>query len=108
MIRGTTPDYTLIIPGYDLTEMTVYVTIKQGNIKTTLTKPRLQIASDEEGSVIVFRLTQEETLAMKEGVADIQVRFIDSEDCALATKDGRIYVNRVLLEEVIHYADDNP
>lgn len=62
MRRGTTPTYTLGIDGYDLSNMTVYVTI-QGiyGQQVTKTGADLSIASDETGSTIVFRLTQEET-----------------------------------------------
>ena len=106
MIRGTTPTFTLIINGYDLTEMTVHVTLTQGDTAITLTGNRLATAFDDESSTIVFRLTQEETLSLKKGTALIQVRFVDAAGEAYATEDQRLSVDPVLEEGVIEYAGD--
>lgn len=105
MIRGTTPTYTLIIEGQDLSEKTLYVTIKLGRKMLTLTNDRLAITYDSTGdkSLVVFTLTQEETLFLKVGTGEVQVRFIDSQGTALATEIGKIGINRVLLETVIEY-----
>lgn len=106
MIRGTTPDYVLTLPGIDLTGMTVYVTIRQKNREITLTGAELTVASDGEDSTIAFMLTQEQTLGLHEGQALVQVKFIDAQGNAGATKVGRLTVERALLERVIEYADD--
>lgn len=108
MIRGTTPDYLLTIPDYDLTGTTNYVTISQpghmtGTYQLTLTGSRLEVDFEEGSSTIAFRMTQEETLKFRSGSADVQVRFIDAEGEALATEYGKITVGPVLLEKVIAY-----
>lgn len=106
MIRGTTPDYVLTLPGIDLDGMTVYVTIEQKGREITLTGDALTVASDGEDSTIAFMLTQEQTLAFAEGKASVQVKFIDTAGNVGATKIGRLTIDRALLERVIEYADD--
>lgn len=106
MIRGTTPDYVLTLAGVDLTGQTVYVTILQGMKKLTKTGDALTVEVDGTGSTISFSLTQEETLYLAVGSASIQVRFIDVDGVAQATQIATINVDKVLLNEVITYADD--
>lgn len=111
MRRGTTPDYILTIPGYDLSECAVYVTIAQSGAKVTLSGDRLDItaeAPDEETGAagetrVAFRLTQEETLGLRAGRASVQARWIDERGTALATEIGMIDIMPVLLEEVIEH-----
>ena len=106
MRRGTTPDYLLTIDKYDLTDTTVFVTLEQGSRELTLTGDRLDIQYDAEHecSQIIFRLTQQETLSFGDGIAKIQVRFIDESGTALETKICTVAVKPVLYEEVIAYA----
>jgi hypothetical protein len=108
MIRGTTPDYILTLDGVDLSDKTVYVTIKQCRKLLTKTGDELTIAVGETGSTIAFALTQEDTLGLSAGSASIQVRFIDSEGVARATETAALNVEKVLLERVIEYDADNP
>ena len=105
-IRGTTPVYSVEVFDYDLTDKTVYVTIAQGNRKLTLAGDRLTIGAGADGSTIVFRLSQDETLAMKEGSADVQVKTIDSGGHVDGTGMGTITFEKALLDKVIAYADD--
>lgn len=106
MIRGTTPTYTLFVEGHDLTGTTVFVTFKNDRRKLVLSGERLSVTGGEEESIVAFGLTQEETLALKEGTAQIQVRFIDSAGVAYATDIGKVTVGKVLQEGVIEYAGD--
>ncbi len=101
MIRGTTPDYILTIEGWDLTDKTVFVTIRQNGTQLTKTGVELSIATDDNGSTIAFMLSQKDTLSLQEGNAEVQVRFIDSDGVALATEIAPIQVKRVLYERVI-------
>ena len=103
MRQGTTPAYTLTISGYDLTDKTVFVAIKERGKMLVLTGFRLSIAYDDGTSAIVFSLTQEETLALPTGQAEVQVRFIDSSGIARATDIKTIPVERVLQPGVIEY-----
>lgn len=109
MIRGTTPTYTLIVEGYDLTDKTVYVTILQLTRIITLTGERLAIsytpAEGEEpaGSVVVFGLTQRETLSLRDGDADVQIKFIGEDGNVEGTDTGKITIKPALLEREIEY-----
>lgn len=58
MRQGTTPTFTLTVNGYDLTDKTVFVTIKGRGKSITLTGERLSIAFENDISVIAFMLTQ--------------------------------------------------
>lgn len=107
MIRGTTPDIVLTINGYNLTDKTVYVTISKSGRKLTKTNEDLMITYTGGTSSIAFRLTQEETLAMRIGTASVQVRFISADGTALATDIKTLSIEPVLLEEVIEYAADD-
>lgn len=106
MIRGTTPDYVLTLPGIDLDGMTVYVTIEQKDREITLSGDELTVVSDGEDSTIAFMLTQEQTLALNEGQASVQVKFIDAAGVVGATKIGRLTIDKALLEKVIEYDGD--
>ena len=101
MIRGTTPNYVLTIDGYDLSDKTVFVTIRQGQAQVTKTGEQLSVVADESGSTIAFMLTQQDTFVLSDGNAEIQVRFIDSAGTAYATEIASIVVGRVLYERVI-------
>ena len=102
MIRGTTPDYVLTLPT-NLDGMTVYVTIEQNGRKITLSGEELTVVPGEETSTVAFMLTQGQTLGLSEGMASIQVKFIDSAGTVGATNVGRLGVDRALLERVIEY-----
>ena len=103
MRQGTTPTYTLTISGYDLTDKTVYVTVSSRGKKITKTNDDLSIAYSEGASTIAFQLSQEDTLSLGLGQAEVQVRFIDSTGNAKATNIANLTVERILLPGVITY-----
>lgn len=102
MIRGTTPDYILTVDA-DLSDKTVYVTISQGRTRLTLTGDDLSIATDAEGSTIAIRLTQEQTLGLAVGRAEVQVKYIGADGVTQATDIQPLLVGRALLERVVEY-----
>jgi hypothetical protein len=107
MIRGTTPTYTLVIPGVDLTNQWVLVTVKQGKKEINKHGDDLIVAADAEGSTVICTLSQEETLSLRDGAAaSVQARWIDANGVAGATESSPLTVEKVLNEEVIRYADD--
>lgn len=107
MTRGTTPTITLTIHGYNLSANTNYVTISQvGGTQLTLTGESVVASYDgeTETSTLQIYLSQEQTLSFtKKQNANIQLRTIDSEGTALASKIYHINVNAILLEGVITY-----
>lgn len=103
MYQGTTPIFILTVgddPTLDLSDKSVYVTIRAQDGQL-LTKRNDDL--DITGRRIAVRLTQEETLGLKAGYVQIQVRWIDSEGNAMATKPTAATVDGVLLKEVIEY-----
>lgn len=105
MYQGTTPAITFEIAGFDASDMTPYVSFKRGAEVLTKTGDDVIIAYDDENekSVIICQLTQEETLAMRSGEAIVQMRFIDSSRHAYATTKARLGVEDVIYKEVIEY-----
>ena len=106
MIRGTTPDYILNVNA-DLTGKTVYVTIKQKRNVLTLTNDDLTIAVSNGASSIAFSLTQKQTLQFDEGRAEVQVKYIGSDNKTKGTNVAAIMVDRALLEEEVAYVADD-
>ena len=106
MIRGTTPDYILNVDT-DLTGKTVYVTISQLRNRLTLTGDDLTIAASGGASTIAIRLTQQQTLGLAVGKAEIQVKYIASDGTTQATNIAPITVDRALLERVVEYVSDD-
>ena len=103
MRQGTTPVYSLIVTGYDLTDKTVFVSVSSRGRRITKTGDELSIAYGDGASTIAFSLTQEETFSLVLGQAEVQVRFIDSNGTARATEIKTIPVERVLQPGVIEY-----
>lgn len=109
MYEGTTPTYYLTVIGEDITNMTVYVTMfgRPSAVKITWTNgdEGLEIESCEDGTLITLTLTQEQTLQLGVGDADVQVKWIDIDGVACATEVGRVHVHRSLLREVITHRE---
>ena len=103
MRQGTTPTYTLTISGYDLTDKTVFVSIRARGKLIVLSGDRLPIGNESSVSAIVFTLTQEETLSLGVGQGEVQVRFIDAQGVAKATDIKPITIERILQPGVITY-----
>lgn len=101
MRRGTTPVITCTIIGADLTGSSVYVTIQQGGVEITVVNP--QIETTDTGCKITVILTQEQTLKLFKGIADIQVRWITSDETAHATDIKQLNVDKILKNGVISY-----
>lgn len=108
MYQGTTPSIVFEIKGYDLSIAKVFVSFKRGQDILTKTDPDVQTSYDteEEISTVVCSLTQEETLAMRQGDATVQIRFIYEDGQAYATNKAEVAVNDVIYKEVISYGGD--
>ena len=103
MRQGTTPVYTLTVSGYDLTDKTVYVSVRARGQLITKTNDDLSMAYGDGATTIAFQLSQEETLSLQLGQAEVQVRFIDEHGTAKATDIKPITVERILQPGVITY-----
>ena len=110
MYQGTTPTIPFRVPGRDLTETTVFVTIRDYKRCNEITKSGSELivtyndeVEGEEYSLVLCPLTQDETLRLSQGEAVCQIRFIDSQGQAYATKKATINVSDVLYKEVIEH-----
>ena len=79
MRRGTTPTLELTLTGVDaIASDTLYVTLKQSQREITKTNDDLSIEAGETESVINLYLSQQETLSLRKGTCEIQVRGINA------------------------------
>lgn len=101
-IRGDTPTYRLLVEGYDITACTVHVALTDARGRKT-EKVVTGMVADEEGTHIALYLTQEETLAMRQGRAEVQVTWVDSEGDRRHTEIKTVVIGRTLMPEVISY-----
>ena len=104
MYQGTTPALTLKVEGADLTDKTVFVTIRCGNYVLTKTGDSLSVTYADDYSVVIVRLSQNETLMMRKFEAEVQVRFIDSSGFADATNKATFNVRESLYQSIIKYS----
>lgn len=100
MIRATTPTCILTLPDtseVDLTEMTeVYFTLVQGkNNKID------KIVDPTDSKTVEVTLSQEDTLNLKDGIAEIQLNWIDASGNRGATYVSTIRIDKQLLNEVL-------
>ena len=106
MYQGTTPALVLRVKDKDLTEATVFASIRTGTNVVTKTGEDLTVTTDDGDSLIVCTLTQNETLKLNTGDALVQVRYITSDGNAYATTKAKLNVNDVIYKNVIEYAED--
>lgn len=103
MYQGTTPSITFEIKGYDLTDATIFVSFKRGNDVLTKTGEDVSVVYADDVSTVICNLTQEETLAMKQGGVTCQIRFIYEDGQAYATNERTLEIKRVIYKEVISW-----
>lgn len=101
MYRGTTPTlYLELETEIDLSDVTeLFVTIKSPRVEINKSLSDVQI--DNDLKVITVSFTQEETLKLFKGIADVQVRFKLSNGLAYATTIESIEIERILKDGVI-------
>ena len=100
MIRVTTPTYILTLPDtaeVDLTEMAeVHFTLVQGkNNKID------KIVEPTDSKTVEVTLSQEDTFNLKDGVAEIQLNWIDASGNRGAPYVSTIRIDKQLLNEVL-------
>lgn len=105
MYQGTTPTVSLTFKDIDLTEAKIYLTILDGKKKsfTFTSGDNFTVEYDGEDTTGTIRLTQEQTLALSPGKCTAQARFIFADGTSGATKEAGVFVNPVILKDVIAY-----
>lgn len=106
MYQGTTPALTFSISGWDMSNMTAFVSFKRG--ADVLTKTDVTMVYDDEAdkTIIVCPMTQEETLGIRAGDVTVQIRFIDANGNAYATNKATVEMKDVIFKEIISYGGD--
>lgn len=99
MRRGTTPAIVLTVD-HDISDWTIYVTLKNGGNMLTLENDALTVEYANQKTTIAFALTQEQTLAFGIGTCEVQVRAIH-DGTAIATDIQKLDVLRILKDGVI-------
>ena len=109
MIRGTTPTITLTVDGYDLTDKSVEIYIREkGSESEPLTYTEEDQAVDiqyvNNKTSIYLTLSQEETLGMKAGKRyQVQVRWIGEDGRAEATEKETFTLGDIMKNAEIEY-----
>lgn len=101
MTRGTTPTLVIKVKSeLDLaTIQKLWITIEQYDNEKTFTLDDVEINASEK-TMSLF-MSQEDTLALKAGYADFQIRGLTDDEKAFASSIKRIDVERILKEGVI-------
>lgn len=95
IVRGTTPSISIKVP-MDLTGYSCYLSIGKRARDPWFTADNTQMeAAYGEESILIFTLTQEQTLLCKAGEACIQLRVIEGER-ALASNMANITIADVI------------
>ena len=103
MRRGYAGPITCTVTGIDLTDYSIYLTIKSRGREITKTGADLSVAYDEGVTAIVFNITQQESLSLTDGTAKVQVRYVSADGSADATVEGTLNVLPILKEGVLPY-----
>ena len=101
MTRGTTPTLKLTISSFtDMSDMSVYVSLKQNKVLQTYSNESEEVYID--GNTIELTLTQTETLAFEAGACKLQVRgLVKDTGVAWSTNVVNVAINPVLFTGVI-------
>lgn len=106
MKRGTTPTIPLEVDKDVSDGWTLYATFRSGMHNVTLENDRMDIElepateTEQAKTLITVTLTQEETLALGVGNAEVQIRGI-KDGTAFATDIQHVEVGRILKDGVI-------
>lgn len=101
MYRGTTPTHIFENISVDLRNAKVYLTYTQfGKLVLEKTNKDMEITKD----TITVNLSQEETLAFKEGTVSMQLRYVMPDGKADASDIMQIKATKILKDGIITWA----
>lgn len=106
MYQGTTPTIPLTFKKIDLSEAKIYLTFQDEQKKKTLTFTSgedFTVTFDGTDTTGEIKLTQKQTLDMCQGNCTVQARFVFPDGNAGATEKTQLFVNPVILKDVISY-----
>ena len=100
--QGTTSTIAMTVDNYDLTQAKeIRVTIDQNGRKLNFTGDRVMTIDDEGGTILMVHLTQSETLSLRPTLADVQVRWLDTNNEAYKTEIETINIKKALYKGVL-------
>ena len=106
MREGTTPTLRCSIGGYDLTEVSFFITFtnSKGEMKTfTNDDEFIVVSADQDGTYFDIYFSQEETFWLGTGLVTVQIRWINSDNQAYATDEASFNVRPVSFKKVISF-----
>lgn len=99
LIRGTTPEIEITVKTeidlYQAAEVWIYIS-QQNKVKVD--KKITDVTFNYEDRMMTVRLSQEDTLGLKEGEALFQIRLLLLDGTALATLAQKVVVKQVYKE----------
>ena len=102
MVKGTTPTFVFQLDSttLDLTALSqIWVTVDDS--REVKTWDINSVTVDNEHKTISLYLSQAETLALRTGLARVQIRMLTSDGASIATTCSTITINDVLKKGVI-------
>lgn len=92
MYRGSTPEYFIHMSGLQISDLkNMQITFTQDR-KIVIERALADMTIDAEANTASFSLTQEETMSLKVGMVDKQIRVMDS--------SGKVTLTRIFRERV--------
>lgn len=98
MRRGTTPKINIYVKGLLISDIeSWYVTLAQGDYVLTFENDRIEIDDDK----ITIPISEEETLAFRDGVVAVQIRAVTKSGQRIASEIKTDTIDGLLWDEVI-------
>ena len=97
MIIGSTPTYTFTLPPLAVEVAEVKVTFAQGAVSVSKKLDECQMVDN----VLSLKLTQEDTLNFSEGVVEIQIKVLITED-----DDSNVLVSEPMYDQATRCLDE--
>jgi len=103
MIRGTTPFITYRVKNdFDFSKISeIWITVATWDAEETFKFTASEVELDPVAKTITISMSQENTLAFEEGTVEIQMRILDTDGLAYATKVCELEMNKILKDGVI-------
>ena len=105
MYQGTTPALVLRVKDKDLTEATIFASIRTGTNVVTKTGEDLLVVKDDDDTLVTMTLTQNETMKLNAGDALVQIRYVEADGNAWATTKAKLTVKDVIYKNMIDYEE---
>ena len=103
MRRGTTARLILNVEGADISDSTVHVLFRQKDALICKSTSDLEFETTGNGCRIFLQLDQSDTLRLKAGTVNLQIRWVKDNGEAFASPIVSLRMKESLSSEVIKY-----